>query len=214
MATILSSPVPRAARPWVGPLAALVLASIAFAPAGCGRTRSGGVPVEPPKPDLRQERPAEVRVGVPRDRVVVDDGDTIDIEWGSSDTETVRILGIDTPETQHVEHNIPFDQPFGREARAFAKGAFAMADSIEILRARMKDPFGRTLGYVFLDGRNYSELVLRAGLAVESVSRFGDNGFPEEARLMREAARAGEPVPFEDPAEYRKRMRRVSEAQK
>lgn len=153
-----------------------------------------------------------VRVGIPRDRVVVDDGDTIDITWAAADTETVRILGIDTPETQHVAHRIPYDQPFGREARAFARGAFSMADSIEVVRAETKDPFGRTLAYIFLDGRNYSELVLRAGLAVESVSAYGDNGFPEEAKRMLEAARAAGPVPFENPAEYRRRMRRVAES--
>ena len=57
------------------------------------------------------------------------------------------MLGIDTPETRHVEHDLPFDQPFGKEARAFGQGAFAAATQIEILRSQTLDPFGRTLGY-------------------------------------------------------------------
>ena len=56
----------------------------------------------------------------------------------------MRILGIDTPETRRLEHNLPFDQPFGREASAFAQGAFAAASEVELLHAlpwtRMVEP--------------------------------------------------------------------------
>jgi endonuclease YncB( thermonuclease family) len=161
-----------------------------------------------PKP---QTRAHGSRVEVPPERVKVDDGDTVTIEWADGDVENVRILGIDTPETQHVPHNLPFDQPFGREAAGFAKGAFAVATKIELLRAPTKDPFDRSLGYLFLNGRNYSELVLRARLAEESVTRYGDNGLPEEAAACLAAAREAGPVPFESPGAYRKRMREVTE---
>lgn len=158
-----------------------------------------------------QERPSKVRIDVPIDKISIDDGDTADIAWSATDTETVRILGIDTPEIQHVPHNIPYDQSFGREASGFAKGAFAAATKVELLRADTKDPYGRSLGYFFINGKNYSELVLRAGLAAESVSHYGDNGFPEEAKKMLEAAAVGGPVPFEPPHEFRTRMRKVTE---
>lgn len=166
------------------------------------------------KEDRTQTRPAGAKVPVPAEQIQTDDGDTVTIDWGNGDREVVRILGIDTPETAHPEHNIPFEQPFGAEARGFCAGAFATARSVELLRAAMKDPYGRTLGYLFVDGKNYSEAVLLAGLAVESVSRYGDNGFPEEAKLMLAAAAKAGPVPFEDPHEYRARMRRVSDAAK
>jgi micrococcal nuclease len=151
---------------------------------------------------------------VPVAQVQVDDGDTVSILWGENDREIVRILGIDTPETAHPEHNIPYDQPFGREARAFCQGVFALAGKVELLRADTKDPYGRTLGYVFVNDVNYSVLVLRARLAVESVSRYGDNGFPQEAAEILKAAQAAGPVPFENPGDYRKRMREVSEREK
>lgn len=161
--------------------------------------------------DRRQTRPANTKVQVAPESVHVGDGDTVRIDWGDGDTEIVRILGIDTPETRNLEHNLPYDQPFGREATQFARGAFAVATGIELLRAGEKDPYGRTLGYLFLNGKNYSVLIVRARLAAESVSHYGDNGFPEEAQAVLEAARAAGPVPFEPPFQYRQRMRALTE---
>jgi micrococcal nuclease len=151
------------------------------------------------------------RIPVPREAIRVDDGDSIKILWEDGAVEVVRILGIDTPETQHIEHDLPFDQPFGPEAAAFARGVFAMAERVELLRAATVDPYERTLGYVFVNDRNYSVLVLQARLAVETVSVFGDNGFPKEAAdCLRVAAAAG-PVPFEPPYLFRRRMREVAQ---
>ena len=144
----------------------------------------------------------------------MDDGDTVTIRSAAGDLETVRILGIDTPETRHVEHDIPFDQPFGPEARAFAQGVFANAHSVELMRAKTLDPYGRTLGYVFVDGTNYSLLVIAAALAEESVTRYGDNGFAKEAALVLAAAKAAGPLAFEPPGAYRARMRELSKALK
>jgi len=122
----------------------------------------------------------------------------------------VRILGIDTPETRHLEHDIPYSQEFGEQAQAFALGAFAAASQVELLRAATLDPFGRTLGYLFLNGRNYSVLVIRARLADETVSQYGDNGFPREAAEVLGAAKAAGPMPFQSPRDFRSRMRELS----
>ena len=74
----------------------------------------------------------------------------------------MRILGIDTPETRHLEHNLPYAQSFGPEVRGVAQGAFAAATQVELIRASTVDPYGRSLGYLFLNGRNYSVLVVQA----------------------------------------------------
>ena len=140
----------------------------------------------------------------------VDDGDTVVIRWPGEVAETVRILGIDTPETQHLEHDIPKAQELGDEAAAFARGAFAVAARVDLLRSATLDPYGRTLGYLFLDARNYSLLVLEARLAEESVTRYGDNGLPREAAEVMAAARMAGPPPFESPAAFRGRMRVLS----
>jgi endonuclease YncB( thermonuclease family) len=166
------------------------------------------IAADEPRP---QPRPHGARVPVPLECLRVDDADTLVIVWKPGEVETVRILGMDAPETQHVEHDIPFDQSFGREARAFAQGVFAMADKVELLRASMLDPYGRTLGYVFVNGRNYSVLAIGARHAVETVSVFGDNGLPQEAAAVQAAAAKAGPVPFEPPYLYRRRMKEIAQ---
>jgi len=139
-----------------------------------------------------------MRVPVDPALVQVDDGTPSSSAGSKDDLETVRVLGIDTPETRHLEHDLPYAQSFGPEARAFARGAFATATQVELLRSRTVDQYGRTLGYLFLNGRNYSVLVVKARLAAESVTFYGDNGSPERRRGPRAAKSAG-PLPFEPP---------------
>lgn len=161
----------------------------------------------PPAP---QTRTHSSRVPVDASTVEIDDGDTAVVRWPNGDAETVRILGIDAPETRHPEHDLPFAQQFGDEARAFGLGVFAVGRRVELLRAATLDPYGRTLGYFFVDGENYSVLIVRARLAEETVSRFGDNGLPREAAEVASAAKAAGPLPFESPGAFRARMRDVS----
>jgi endonuclease YncB( thermonuclease family) len=151
-----------------------------------------------------------VRIKLDPSAVQIDDGDTVTIRWSAKEAEIVRILGIDCPETRHLEHDIPFDQPFGQEALAFARGAFATASELELARASTLDPYGRTLGYFFVDGRNYSEAIIEQRLAYETVSQFGDNGFPAEAARMTAAAGRAGPLPFEPPFQFRARMGQVA----
>jgi micrococcal nuclease len=194
-------------------IAALTLAA-ALAPAAAlaqaaapPRAQRPAEPRPEPKP---QPRPHGLRVPVDPARILVDDGDTVVVRWSKGDLETVRILGIDTPETRHLEHDLPYAQPFGPEARGFALGAFATATEVELLRSSTVDPYGRTLGYLFLNGRNYSVLVVQARLAAESVTFYGDNGLPKEAAEVLAAAKSAGPLSFEPPHVFRARMRDVS----
>jgi len=161
--------------------------------------------------DRTQTRPSKVRVPVPVEQIDVGDGDTVTIRWGEGDEERIRILGIDTPETQNIQHNLPYNQSFGLQATSFARGAFATATEVQLLRADTMDGYGRTLGYLFVNGKNYSVLIVQARLAAESVSHYGDNGFPEESQAVLEASRAAGPVPFEAPYQFRRRMRDITD---
>lgn len=161
-----------------------------------------------------QTRPHGELVAVDVATVKVDDGDTVEIQWPGGDTEKVRILGIDSPETRHDEHNIPQDQPYGKEARAFARGAFAAATQIELLRAGTVDPYDRTLAYVFINKKNYSLMIIGNRLAYETVSHYGDNGFPQEAAQVLEAARTVGRLPFDPPYVFRRQMRELMEAKR
>lgn len=199
-------------------LAAQPLLAPRVAAAGAGSAATAvpqAVPVPRPTAEPRpspqpQPRPHGSRVIVDARTIDVDDGDTVVIRWSGDAAETVRILGIDTPETRHLEHDLPYAQDFGDQAAAFARGAFAAAARVELLRSATLDPYGRTLGYLFLDERNYSVLVLAARLAEETVTRYGDNGLPREAAVVLDAARAAGPPPFESPTAFRARMRLLS----
>ena len=142
-----------------------------------------------------QTRPHGQRVRVDPAAITVEDGDGVLIRWSDQDTEIVRILGIDTPEVRRLEHNLPYDQPFGPEARAFAQGAFAAATDVELLRSPTLDPYGRTLAYLFINGRNFSVLAIKAGYSGETVSHYGDNGLPREAAEVLAAAKTSAPLP-------------------
>jgi len=158
-----------------------------------------------------QSRPSLKRVTIDPALIQVGDGDTVTIRWGEGDIERVRILGIDTPEVAHPSMGWNDDQPYGPESTAFAKGVFAMAESVELLRAAEADGWGRTLGYFFVNDRNYSVLVVTAGYAVETVSHYGDNGLPEASEAVLAASREVGPVPFEAPYRFRRRMRELND---
>ena len=161
--------------------------------------------------DRTQSRPSLERVPVDPALIDVGDGDTVTIRWSDDDIERVRILGIDTPEVAHPSMGWFDDQPYGPEATAFAKGVFAAAESVELLRAVDPDGYGRTLGYLIVNGRNYSILAITAGYAVETVGHYGDNGLPEVADAVLAASREVGPVPFEAPFRFRRRMRELND---
>ena len=114
--------------------------------------------------------------------------------------ETVRILGSDAPEIRHKNNPIAEDQPSGQESLAFARRSILGAGQLELVRAAHGDRFRRTLGYLFVDGVNYSVLAIENHLAESTIDRFGDSGFP------REAARGAGPPPFESPVRFRDRV--------
>jgi len=161
--------------------------------------------------DLTQTRPSLEKVAIDPALIDVGDGDTVTIRWGEGDKERIRVLGIDTPEVAHPSMGWLDDQPYGPEATAFAKGVFAMAESVEVLRAAETDGYGRTLGYLFVNGRNFSVLIVEAGYAVETVSHYGDNGLPEASEAVLAASRGVGPVPFEAPFRFRRRMRELND---
>lgn len=186
---------------------ALLLLCVSGGSVSAGAAAQETLRRERPQP---QTRPHSTRVVVDPDTVRVEDGDTVVVKWAQGAPESIRILAIDAPETRNPDHDLPYGQPFGEEARAFAQGVFASANRVELLRAATLDTYGRTLGYLFVDGENYSVLIVRERLAEETVSRFGDNGLAREAAEVTAAARAAGPLPFESPGVFRARMREVS----
>ncbi len=94
------------------------------------------------------------------------DGDTVKLEINGK-SETVRLIGLDTPETVHPSKPV---QCFGIEASNKAKELLSnQVVQLEIDEGQgQRDKYGRMLGYVFLpDGRNYNLLMIEQGYAYE-----------------------------------------------
>ena len=99
--------------------------------------------------------------------VHVVDGDTIIVSLRGSRgepgrTETVRILGADTPET--VDPRKPV-QCFGPEASAYTKAHLGGRSVRLEFDVERRDRYGRLLAYVIVDGHRYEDELLRLGLA-------------------------------------------------
>ncbi len=128
-----------------------------------------------------------------------DDGDTFFYK-----DLTIRILGIDTPEIIHKEHGIYEDQPYGRQAAQLTTQILRKAKTVEYLPYQ-PDTYGRLLAHVFVDGELLSVHLIRAGLAYETVSHYGDNGFPGLAKRILQAAKEFPPPLFEQPYIWRRK---------
>jgi micrococcal nuclease len=77
--------------------------------------------------------------------VSVVDGDTVRIDLGSR-VETVRLIGIDTPETKHPTEPVGC---FGPEASARTEELLAPGTEVTVERdAEQRDRYGRLLAYV------------------------------------------------------------------
>ncbi len=144
----------------------------------------------------RSSYPGAVAVDVSRIRF--DDGDTFYV-----DHEPIRVLGIDTPEIRHPGVGIFEDQAFGMEAAESTQAWITRARIVEIATDG-RDRYHRQLAHVFVDGELLAERLLKSGLAYETVSHYGDDGFPELAdRILRAAARGPKPR-FEPPYRWRR----------
>ena len=98
------------------------------------------------------------------------DGDTVKLNIDGNE-ETIRLIGIDTPETVHPSRPV---ECFGIEASNYAKEK--LSDQYVELE---KDPsqgevdrYGRTLGYIILpNGDNFNEQIIKDGYAYEYTYR-------------------------------------------
>ncbi len=90
------------------------------------------------------------------------DGDTIRLDMNGVPT-TVRLIGVDTPETVHPYRGIEF---FGPEASAFTKGLVVGEQVALEYDVAPRDRFGRPLVYAVLpDGRELNLLLAQSGYA-------------------------------------------------
>jgi len=120
------------------------------------------------------------------------DGDTIEIQYVNGTTDTVRLLGIDTPEV-HVE-NTPEEyegvpdteagatclREVGGDASEYARSQLA-AEQVRLVfdkRSDRRGSYGRLLAYVYLADRN-----VNYQLVAEGYARVYDSEFVQSDRF-------------------------------
>ena len=170
----------------------LVLVVVVLSSLSCGKKKAKALSLIDNYPN---------RIQMDKSKIRPDDGDSFHY-----DTLTIRILGIDTPEITHKEHGYFEDQPFGRDAAALTNRLIRQARQIAYVPYK-KDMYGRMLAHVFVDRELLSERLLKAGLAYETVTRYGDNGFPDIAEYILEVAGASPQPQFEAPWKWRQKNR-------
>ena len=118
---------------------------------------------------------AQIEYGVKYNAKVVDvvDGDTIVVQFQGK-TETLRILGVDTPEIskknspyEYKTNNLECVKEWGYKAKDFTysmlKGKDVQIEFDE--KAGLRDCFGRLLAYVYIDGKDFGKMLIEKGYA-------------------------------------------------
>lgn len=154
----------------------------------------------PEPPSVPEDAPSAETPSINAAEIKFLDGDTFLYKG-----ESVRLLGCDTPEVQNPHHN-GAQEPWGTQALEFAWQHLREAKHVEVKYAATNDRYGRRLAHLVLDGVPLAVCLIEAGLAYENVGHFGDNGFPEYAKLILEAK--GPKPEFEEPWKWRRKHRR------
>jgi micrococcal nuclease len=89
------------------------------------------------------------------------DGDTVQVRTARG-PETVRFLGVNTPETHHPTKGL---ECWGPEAAAFTSRRLAGRRVTLELDVEHRDRYGRLLAYVLVDGGRFNDVLLRRGYA-------------------------------------------------
>ncbi|GGJ10196.1 hypothetical protein GCM10008995_20100 [Halobellus salinus] len=165
--------------------------------AGClsGVGSPGGGATDPARPAGPETSGEGVEVAV----VEVVDGDTVDIAYPNGTGDTVRLLGVDTPEV-HTDNTpeefdgVPATEAGARCLRRAGENASAYAtdrlagESVTLVfdeRSERRGYYGRLLAYVVVGGESVNHALVEAGHA-----RVYDTAFTERERYKRTAATA------------------------
>lgn len=116
------------------------------------------------------------------------DGDTLEVRLDDGDVETVRLIGVDTPET--VKPDTPV-QCFGPRASAF-EHRFSEGKRVRlVVGVEPRDVYGRLLAYAWIGHRFLEVELLRRGLARTLTFHPNDRFAPRFEKLERAAAKRG-----------------------
>ena len=92
----------------------------------------------------------------------VSDGDTIKVKYDDGNIATIRLLGIDTPETHHPTKPVGC---YGPQASDFTKSQLSSRDVLLEYDIEKYDKYGRTLAFVYVDGQRFNDILVKNGYA-------------------------------------------------
>lgn len=106
-------------------------------------------------------KPAQAPASATVTRVV--DGDTVELTFADGNSEKLRLIGVDTPETVHPTIG---EEPGGREASDYTKAALTGKTVLVEFDVEQRDRYGRLLGYLYTaDGTLFNATLMDEGLA-------------------------------------------------
>ncbi len=133
------------------------------------------------KPDPIEEKPDNL---IEATCIKVADGDTIKVRLDDDSVENVRLYGVDCPERR---------QSFGERATEFTKD-MVLGETVNISPVTT-DKYGRTVAWVYVDGKCLDKELLKAGLAWH----YKEYAEEEELAILEEEARAKKIGLWQDP---------------
>ena len=93
----------------------------------------------------------------------VKDGDTYVVKINGTDT-TVRLIGVDTPESVHSDPNR--NTKWGKKVSKWVKKTLKKGTKVKLEYDKDPlDPYGRTLAYVYVDGKMFNKTLVKKGYA-------------------------------------------------
>jgi micrococcal nuclease len=139
---------------------------------------------------LASSADANIRQMVKAEVVAHVDGDTVRVRIinpaaGLGTVETIRMLGVDTPETVHPSKPV---ERFGKEASDFTRLRLFNKTVYLAFDWDLRDRYGRLLAYIYTaDGACFNAVLIREGYAY-AYTRFAFQ-FAEEFRALEREAR-------------------------
>lgn len=149
--------------------------------------------------------PADKLFPLEKEFIIVDDGDTINYK-----EKDIRFLGIDCPEIKREWFEEEAQEPHATQAKEFVEERIKNANAVEAILIKGRDKYARYLGHIFLDGESLSLMLVKKGMAYESVSYYGHNGFVELSAEIKEAGKNVKPR-FKEPWIWRKENKKYPE---
>lgn len=131
----------------------------------------------------------KANVPVYKDLICVIDGDTVSYNGLS-----YRLLGFDAPEKE---------QECGKVSKSYLISLIKNSKSVTISPFEY-DIYGRILAHLFIDGSPVAYYMIKNNMAKETVTKYGDSGFPLIADNIVSLSRGQGRLSFTSPSVYRK----------